>query len=570
MKTFSKKYLSLLAFLIVLTGCEREGIDPITRVDPGADQGAPEITINYPREGTVISEPEELSTIEIDLEVEDDIELGEIVVEVNGEEVATFNEFTDYRVALKTVTVEGLAIGQHTLTVTATDLEGNVTSQTVNFSKEPPYTPIFANEIFYMPFDADYMELIGLRTASRTGNPDFSDDAYEGSAAYKGATDSYLSVPLDDLGDEFTVAFWYNLDASPDRAGILTATDDDDRNQGFRLFREASGPDEQLIKLNVGTGESDIWNDGGTIPVESGWTHITFTVSPTGTAIYFDGNLVRATELDNVTIDWTGVDNLVIGSGLNFSGWGHNSDLSLIDELRIFDVAMTEEEVVNMVNPPSEDLSLHLPFNDDFEEQVSGRSINVVGSPSFAGESVEGSNAYAGAEGAYLTFPASGLTGEQFSATFWYKVNASPDRAGIITISPEDANNPDAQNDRTKGFRLFREGSGTEQTIKLNVGTGESDAWNDGGAIDATAGEWVHVAFTISETETKIYFNGELIRTSALANPIDWTGADQVSVMSGAPRFTEWNHLSDQSYIDDLRFYRIVLTEEEIQADMAN
>src|SRR5690606_35075793 len=119
MKRFNIKYFAVFAFLAILFGCEREGIDPITRVDPGVDQGAPEITINYPREGTVISEPEELSTIEVDLEVEDDIELGEIVVEVNGEEVATFNEFTDYRVALRTVTVEGLALGQHTLTVTA-------------------------------------------------------------------------------------------------------------------------------------------------------------------------------------------------------------------------------------------------------------------------------------------------------------------------------------------------------------------------------------------------------------------------------------------------------------------
>ena len=570
MRNFSKIYAVLLVFLLVLTGCEREGIDPITRVEPGADQGAPVITINYPREGTVISEPEELSTIEIDLKVQDDIELGQIVVEVNGEEVATYNEFPDYRIALKKIIVEGLAIGQHTLTVTATDIEGKVTTQTINFSKEPPYIPVYANEIFYMPFDADFMEFIGLRTAGSTGDPGISGDAAEGTGAYLGAPNSYLTIPLEDLGDEFSIAFWYNMDVSADRAGILTATDDSDRNQGFRLFREAQGAEAQVIKLNVGTGESDIWNDGGNLAVDSGWTHITFTVAPTGTAIYFDGVLVRATELDNVFIDWTGVENLIIGSGLNFSGWGHNSDDSLIDELRIFDVAMTPEEVMNMVNPPVQEISLHIPFNNSFEDLISNRNINVVGNPSFTDDSAEGESAYSGAEGAYLTFPANGLTSSEFSATFWYKVNASPDRAGIITISAEDPNNPNAPNNRTKGLRLFREGSATEQTIKLNVGTGAADSWNDGGVIDATAGEWVHVAFTISETETHIYFNGELARKTSLPSPIDWTGADQVSIMSGAPRFTEWNHLSDQSFIDDLRFYTIALTEEEIKADMAN
>lgn len=570
MKSFNIKLVGLLAFIFILASCEREGIDPITKVEAGQDEGAPEVTIKYPQEGTVINEPMEFSTITIDLAVEDDIELQEIVVLVNGEEVETFTEFTDYRIALKKVTFEGLPMGEHTVTVRATDMQGKQTEKTVNFTKEPPYIPMFENEIFYMPFNKDFMELIGLQNPTQVGNPGFSDDAKEGTGAYKGAADSYLSIPLADLGDEFSIGFWYKLDPGVERAGILTATDDDDRNQGFRLFREASGSDAQLIKLNVGTGESDIWNDGGTLSsVEPEWTHITFTVSPTGTAIYFNGVLERATQLDNVSIDWTGVENLVIGSGLNFSGWGHNSDTSLIDDLRIFDAALTAEEVNAMVNPPSEDISLYLPFDGDFTEQVSGRSINVVGSPGFTGEAKVGSDAYAGAEGAYLTFPSQNLLSEEFSATFWYKVDPSPDRAGIISIS---AVNPDGanKNNLTKGFQLFREASGESQRIKASVGTGDGNSWNDGGLIDPAAGEWVHIGFVITENKSRIYINGDLATESAVAGGVDWTGADLVSVMSGAPRFVEWNHLSDQSYIDDLRFYRVALTEQEIEADMAN
>lgn len=571
MKTLNKKYFSILAFLLILAGCEREGIDPITPVDPGADQGAPEITINYPQEGTVINEPLQLSTITINLEVVDDIELQEIVVLVNGEEVATFTEFTDYRIALKQVTFEGLPIGDHTVTVRAKDIEGNQTVQTVNFAKEPPYTPMFENEIFYMPFNKDFMELIGLQTPEQIGNPGFSDDAHEGTGAYKGATDSYLSIPLADLGNEFTIAFWYKVDPTVERAGIITATDDDDLNQGFRLFRESQGnPDTQTIKLNVGIGDDSAWNDGGKISsVEPEWTHITFTVSPTGTAIYFNGVLERATELDNVSIDWTGVENLVIGSGLNFNGWGHKSDPSLIDELRIFDSALTAEEINTMVNPPSEDLSLYLPFDGNYSEQTTGRTVDVVGSPGFAGESVVGSDAYAGAEGAYLTFSSNGLLSEEFSTTFWYKVNSTPNRAGIISISAVNESDPN-KNNLTKGFQLFREGSADSQRIKASVGTGDGNSWNDGGLIDATAGEWVHIAFVITENKSRIYINGKLATEAAVAGGVDWTGADLVSVMSGAPRFTEWKHLSDLSYIDDLRFYRKALTEEEIEADMVN
>lgn len=577
MKKLHSLYLGLFTCLIFLAGCEREGIDPITKVEPGQDEGAPEITIKFPQEGTVINEPLELSTITIDLEVEDDIELREIVVLVNGEQVATFTEFSDYRIALEKVTFEGLPIGEHTVTVRATDMEGKQTEKTVNFSKEPPYSPMFEDEIFYMPFNHDFMELIGLKTPSQTGNPEFSDDAQEGTGAYKGASDSYLTIPLPELGDEFSIAFWYKLDPSEERAGILTATDDTDLNQGFRLFRESQGnPDTQTIKLNIGTGEDSAWNDGGKISsVEPEWTHITLTVSPSGTAIYLNGVLERATELNNITIDWTGVENLVIGSGLNFNGWNHHSDRSLIDELRIFDAALTAEEVNMMVNPPSEDLSLYLPFDGDNIEQTTGRNITVVGSPSFAGEGKVGTNAYAGAANSYLTAPTTGLTSDSFSATMWYNLNATPDRAGILIMGPADterAEYPDIQNNRTSGFRFFREnGAEGTQRFKLNVGTGTADVWVDGGTaadVPNDAG-WIHLAFTISPTSAIVYINGDPVKESAISG-ISWTGVDLLSIMSGAPRFTEWGHFSDQSYIDDLRFYRIALTEEEIEADMAN
>ncbi len=567
MKKFSRSLLGLLSFFIVLTACEREGIDPITSVDPGADAGSPEVTITYPREGTTINVLEEVSTIDIEFGVIDDIEVEQIDVMVDGNMIATFNEFTDYRIIEEQVTFDNVTTGEHTVTIRATDIAGNETTQTVNFSKEPPYAPRFANEVFYMPFDGDFMELVGLRSPEEVGSPGFADESYLGSGAYMGAQDSYLTIPLDPLGNEFTAAFWYQVSGDPARAGILVAGADENRTQGFRLFREGSA-ESQTIKLNVGTGGGESWNDGGSLEVDTGeWVHIAFTVTPTQTVIYFNGMQVNTGTM-SAPIDWTGVEELTIGAGgETFSYWDHLSDNSPMDELRIFDAALSADDIQNMINASSE--TLYMPFDGEYKDQITNRDVTIVGSPDFAGESVEGSDAYAGAEGAYLTMPSEGLLSDTFSATFWYKVSADPDRAGIITIGPEDTENPDAQNVRTSGLRLFREGSATEQTIKLNVGTGGAESWNDGGSIDATAGEWVHVAFTISETESTIYINGDPVNTGAMAAPIDWTGTDMVSIMSGAPRFTGWNHLSDQSYIDELRFYNKVLTEEDIEAAMA-
>lgn len=71
-----------------------------------------------------------------------------IEVLVNGDQIATFNEFLDYRIVNEEVSFDNVTNGEHTLTINATDIAGNTTSKTVNFSKEPPYTPKYAGEFF--------------------------------------------------------------------------------------------------------------------------------------------------------------------------------------------------------------------------------------------------------------------------------------------------------------------------------------------------------------------------------------------------------------------------------------
>lgn len=573
MKKLSIKFLGLLSLLFIFASCEYDGIDPITKVEPGADAGAPQVNITAPVEGATINVLEEVSSIDIRFEVVDDIEVATVEVMVNGNLIATMDEFMDYRIVKEQVSYDNVTNGDHTVTVKATDLAGNTTSKTVNFSKEPPYTPKFLalGEYIYMPFDGAYIDLMTLTEADVIGNPGFSNNAFLGTGAYKGASDSYLNLPFDgNIGKEFTAAFWYNVSGDPARAGILVAGDDaDDRMQGFRLFREGNA-DEQRIKLNVGTGTGESWNDGGVLnPNNEKWVHVAFTVTQTQSTIYINGNPVNTGTL-SAPIDWTGVQNLTIGhGGETFSYWDHLYDSSGIDELRFFNQALSAEEIQGLINASSE--TLYMPFDGQFKDLASNRDVNVVGNPGFAGESIEGANAYEGAENSYLTLPSEGLTTSEFSATMWYKLNADPDRAGILVMGPEDTDNagyPDTQNDRSSGFRFFRErGADGFQRFKLNVGNGEADTWVDGGTAADVANDagWVHLAITISSTKATVYIDGEIAKEADFSG-IDWTGVDLVSIMSGAPRFTEWGHGADQSLLDELKFYNKALTQAEIQA----
>ena len=590
MKT-SKYLIILISLLIAFSSCDT-GIDPITPVAPGNDESAPEVSIKYPAEGTQIRVLEEIASIEIEFEVVDDIEIGEIQLLIDGSEIATFTDFKDYRRVIESYLYDNVTNGEHVLTIQATDLSGKTTEQSVMFMKVSPYDPLYEGELLYMPFDGDYVDLVSLQSATVVGNPGFAGESVvmgEGVNAYAGAEGAYLTLPGEAFQNQtLSAVFWMKVNAVPDRAGILVMGPEDsanpdaqnDRTSGFRFFRENAGG-MQRFKLNVGFGDGETWVDGGAAadvdPTDDEWVHMAITIAEDKASVYIDGQLVKESEFAGV--DWTGCNLLSIMSGApRFTGWNHLSDRSYMDELRIFNRALSIEDIRHIIAVETGEIItgyepeygeiFKMEFENDFVDLATEMEATVVGNPTFA-EGVEGM-AYAGAADSYLTFPAERLANAEFSAAFWMNINADPDRAGILVMGPEDTENPDEQNIRTSGFRFFRENAGGMQRFKLNVGSGEKETWFDGGEaadVDPTTGDWVHFAFSISQEKAAVYINGEIVKEDAL-DGIDWTGCDILSIMSGAPRFSGWNHLSDQSTMDELFIFDRFLTQEEVQQMM--
>ena len=349
---------AILAVLVF--GCKDGYIDDITPKEPGSDEGAPEVTINYPREGTEIKVFESVTTIDIAFEVRDDIEIVSISILFDGSEIENMTEFLDYRIVKEEYSYDNVIDGQHTIEITATDLEGNSTTGSVTFEKVPPYQPKYRGEAFYMPFDDDYMDLVSVTLPTEEGTPGFAGEGVAGGDAYAGAANSYLTFPTDGFtNDEFSASFWLNVNSTPDRAGILVAGPPDpenpgapnNRNNGFRFFREAAG-EEQRFKLNIGSGDTDTWFDGGESadvdPATSDWVHLAFSIESGYATVYINGNVVSEGEFPG--IDWTGVEIFSIMSGApNFTGWNHLSDESWMDELRMFTVALTQSEIQQII-----------------------------------------------------------------------------------------------------------------------------------------------------------------------------------------------------------------------------
>ena len=168
-----KNILSIIAcalsVIVLFNACEQEYLDPISNVDPGPDEAAPEVTVNFPPNGYELQTNDEIASINIRFEVRDDIEIKDISVSLNGTEIASFNDFLDYRVAKMDFEYDNVTTGDHVLTIAATDLDGKTSEVNVNFSKSPPYVALYKGEVFYMPFNGEFREMNSLDLASTSG-----------------------------------------------------------------------------------------------------------------------------------------------------------------------------------------------------------------------------------------------------------------------------------------------------------------------------------------------------------------------------------------------------------------
>lgn len=593
MKHIKYLFLSIVA-AVLFSSCE-EGIDPITTVAAAADASAPQITINYPAEGTKIKVLEVLTSVTFDFEVTDDVEIASVTASIDGIQLGSYTNFLDYRrFLIDDLTFTALADGMHEFTVTGIDLDGKTTSKSVFFEKEPAYVKKYDGEILYMPFDGDYVDLISFKRATEVGSPGFAGESLAGTNAYAGATDSYLTLPTEGLANNnFSAVFWTKINNDPNRAGLLVMGPEDttnpdaqnNRKNGFRLFRENGANGAQRFKLNVGNGAGDHWIDGGTAadvnPNTGKWVSVAISISQSKASVYIDGELVKEGAIN--ALDFTGCDVLSIGSGApRFAGWNHKSDLSYIDELRVFNKALSKAEVQKVISDDSgldlEDYQgsfageiFYMPFDGTNKEMFSKKNATSVGTTGFLGSGKVGSDAYKGSAEGYLTMPTENLTNEAFSASMWYKIDASAARAGILVMgAPEEGKPAESQNYRKAGFRLFREGNETSQIIKLNVGNGTGEHWVDGGdaaRVDVTKDEWVHLAITMNAIKAIFYLNGVVAKEVDTAG-LDWSGCDILSIGSGNPRFNGWNHKEDPSAIDELRIFDTFLTAAQVTAVM--
>jgi hypothetical protein len=348
------KYIFIGTLVALMAGSCQKGLDPIESVNSKPDASAPGVVINYPVEGKPFVSPDSLATITFKVLATDDVELKSVVLILDGTEIASFTSFMDYRRLDLKYEYDNMLAGDHVLTVNVLDLTDKAATTTVNFSKitAPPYTPL-AGEVLYFPLDGFNLELISGTEINFVGAPGYAEGQVND--CYQGATDSYMTYSSAGLttGKEFSVAFWYKINAIPDRAGIIAISQPTDINAtdvrfyGFRMFREISGAD-QNVGVNFGDGTAEVWlNPFVKLAPDADWVHIAISIATDTARAYINGVPAPLNpKIATTGMSWTGCDGLTVASGMpNFIYWLHFSDLSLYDEMHFFNRAISAEEV---------------------------------------------------------------------------------------------------------------------------------------------------------------------------------------------------------------------------------
>lgn len=195
-------------------------------------------------------------------------------------------------------------------------------------------------------------------------------DTVPGHMLSNSASGDYAQIP--DLGltsvDTLTISAWIKPDGiQPDYTGIVMSDGD---AAGFNF---ASG--NNSLHYHWPGGEW-WWNSGLIVPPNQ-WSHVAMVATTTGMTVYVNG--VSATH--SINLDPVDISTMKIGS---YHGWASRNFIGEIDEVAIWDRALSRDEIRELRHLTKEDLALtdsHLLAYYQFNEPITGsRVMDKVGS----------------------------------------------------------------------------------------------------------------------------------------------------------------------------------------------
>ena len=351
-----------------------------------------------------------------------------------------------------------------------------------------------------------------------------------------------------------SVAFWINVTDIPGQGEVYIVT-----HGGWQERYKVSLPDHgKLIWTTNSTvdGISDMDAGDGNELQEGVWTHVVFVHDGTKDKIYMNGMLVNEKDVTgdlNNSTNPLGIGYNTIDVGNYFNGF--------IDEVMIFDVALTEMEIADLYGlqntPPSADPGIvaAYPFDGNGMDASSNNNIADIASASLTTDrfgfgnsalEVNESEVYA-AHSDYLNSP-------EVTIGFWVRPNTLPGTGEVYLMSHGGWQERWKISLPSHGKPVFTTHSGGACCSDMDAGDGN----------ELQVGVWSHYTFVHDGGKNKIYLNGALVAEKDVTGDLDPTTY---------PFGIGFNPIDGGSYfdgaIDDIAIVNYALNDLEIAAAYA-
>jgi len=352
-----------------------------------------------------------------------------------------------------------------------------------------------------------------------------------------------------------TMALWVKLDslASDPVTSLLT--------YGSQSWNQLSGIG---MDWRVGRANSYFTQNGGVALSEwrmtepGQWHHLAYVYEGDGQHHFY----VDGVPGDGMSELWGPIDTVLSGAviiGAAPNGTGPTG--GVLDDVRIYDQALTAEEIAVLALPqepePGGDLVLHYTFDKDdggiaTDSSGYGNDGQLEGAQIIP-DGVWDNGAGFDGTGAYIRVASSeSLMPEEITVSTWVKLDSLPENIAVLV----QKRNESLHNNEDYALQVTSAGS-----VRLTLGYGGGQAYVDTPALGV--GQWHHVAASFLQPEMKIYLDGALVGTAQYDVPLShnpraalYVGAiDHLQHPMGS--FTHGD-------LDEVRIYRVALSDFEI------
>ena len=212
---------------------------------------------------------------------------------------------------------------------------------------------------------------------------------------------------------------------------------------------------------------------------------------------------------------------------------------------------------------PTNGLISHWKADGDPTDSVDGNNGTLLNGTTF-GTGIKGQAFSFDGNNDYVRIPDSpNLNPSNVTVGFWFNSNVNLDANSSFVPLLLKINEGDNVGTTVRGYDFFYQGNNQTLYFGLPQSTGNRALATT--SLNISAGGWHHIAGTYDQNQMKLYFDGNLVGSSAASFPIAYTPAP-ILLGRGSHTFFGPSPFYFDGLLDDVVLYDRALSQTEIQS----